>query len=78
MGNNHYGQPCIYEPILCQEGYCDECAIPQNLAKDIAMKLIEEVTDDKAGSGWDNGYRTYTIAKQEENSVPTLLEDRHD
>lgn len=25
---NHKGQICCYKPILCQEGYCDECAIP--------------------------------------------------
>lgn len=23
----HKGQPCIYKPILCQEGHCSECYI---------------------------------------------------
>ena len=23
----HKGQPCVYKPILCQEGYCSECDI---------------------------------------------------
>jgi hypothetical protein len=24
---NHKGQKCIYEKMLCQEGYCSECAV---------------------------------------------------
>ncbi len=23
----HKGDPCVYKPILCQEGYCSGCAI---------------------------------------------------
>ena len=23
----HKGQPCVYKPILCQEGYCSECGV---------------------------------------------------
>ncbi len=23
----HKGQPCLYSPVLCQEGYCSDCAI---------------------------------------------------
>jgi hypothetical protein len=23
----HKGQPCVYSPVFCQEGYCSECAI---------------------------------------------------
>ena len=23
----HKGMPCVYKPILCQEGYCSECSV---------------------------------------------------
>ena len=25
--NYHKGYPCVYKAILCQEGYCSDCAI---------------------------------------------------
>ncbi len=26
----HKGEPCVYKAVLCQEGYCSECAIYLN------------------------------------------------
>lgn len=31
------GYPCVYKPILCQEGYCSGCAI--HLEKSTGWKL---------------------------------------
>lgn len=27
----HKGQPCVHIPLLCQEGFCDNCWIDQTL-----------------------------------------------
>ena len=27
---NHKGQSCLYKPIICQEGYCQDCQIYQD------------------------------------------------
>lgn len=32
------GQYCVYKPILCQEGYCSECAIYYSSLRHSALK----------------------------------------
>jgi len=40
----HKGQPCVYKPILCQEGYCSECDIYYQslLHSELATKGTDE------------------------------------
>ncbi len=30
---NYKGKSCLYQPILCQEGYCSECNIYEEWCK---------------------------------------------
>jgi hypothetical protein len=30
----HRGEPCVYKPLLCQEGYCSNCEIYMNQQND--------------------------------------------
>ncbi len=41
----HKGQPCVNEPILCQEGYCFKCGIHYQIS--LHSKLVDEDTDEK-------------------------------
>ena len=41
----HKGQPCVNEPILCQEGYCFECGIHYQIS--LHNKLVDEDLDEK-------------------------------
>ncbi len=36
----HKGQPCVNEPILCQEGYCFQCGIHYQIS--LQTKLVDE------------------------------------
>lgn len=38
----HKGYPCVYSPILCQEGYCSDCAV--YLEKSWGMAWVNEET----------------------------------
>ena len=37
----HKGYPCVYKAILCQEGYCSNCAI--------YLEKSQDWTNEKAG-----------------------------
>ena len=39
----HKGYPCVYKPILCQEGYCSDCAV--YLEKSRGRAWVNEETD---------------------------------
>ena len=41
----HKGQPCVNEPILCQEGYCFQCGIHCQIS--LRSKLVDEDTDER-------------------------------
>lgn len=41
----HKGQPCVYKPILCQEGYCFKCAIFYQSS--LSSQLVDEDPDEK-------------------------------
>ena len=41
----HKGQPCVNEPILCQEGYCFKCGIQYQIS--LHNKLMDEDPDEK-------------------------------
>ena len=38
----HKGYPCVYKAILCQEGYCSDCAI--YLEKSQGLDWVNEET----------------------------------
>ena len=38
----HKGQPCVFKPILCQEGFCSECIIGLEQSSQIKSSIIEE------------------------------------
>ena len=43
----HKGYPCVFKPILCQEGFCSECAIYLGKSLSIDMTNLEQIrTDD--------------------------------
>ena len=46
----HKGHPCIYKPILCQEGYCSECNVyyqsllhSESVREDTADKNLRKI-----------------------------------
>jgi len=39
----HKGYPCVYKPILCQEGYCSDCAV--YLEKSRGRAWVDEEID---------------------------------
>jgi len=42
---NYKGQSCPHKPIICQEGYCSECCIYQDISNqiwDLSISLIKE------------------------------------
>ena len=41
----HKGQPCVKEPILCQEGYCFKCGIYYQIS--LHSKSVDEYPDKK-------------------------------
>ena len=42
----HKGQPCVNEPILCQEGYCFQCGINYQISL-LHSELVDEYPDEK-------------------------------
>jgi hypothetical protein len=46
---NHKGQTCIYKPVLCQEGYCDDCYIAHICREDTP----EAVKNDELRAYWE-------------------------
>jgi hypothetical protein len=38
----HKGQPCVFKPLLCQEGFCSECIICIEQSSSITPSIIEE------------------------------------
>jgi hypothetical protein len=38
----HKGQPCVFKPLLCQEGYCSECIICLEQSVEITPPIIEK------------------------------------
>ena len=38
----HKGQPCVFKPLLCQEGFCNECIICLEQSSRIVASTIEQ------------------------------------
>jgi hypothetical protein len=39
----HKGSPCVYKAILCQEGWCSECAIYQRRSTNLNTIRDQEI-----------------------------------
>ena len=57
----HKGYPCVYKPILCQEGFCSNCAVYFEKSKGKAC-VIEKTSVDAANNKATAVYFSLSLA----------------